>query len=111
LEMNHKKRNKALFQLRGRLQRANISHPNDAFEAEVTAELIEEITIPSAECEASKDPQGNRKLCALFDCRRTHNEQIFVRPCGMIVAQVANERVCDLQCLAGMSSSLNCLLL
>jgi hypothetical protein len=64
-----------------------VSHPNDAFEAEVTAELVEELTIPSAECEAEKDPQGNRKLRALFGRRRTHNEQIFVRPCGMIVAR------------------------
>ncbi|KAJ6562697.1 hypothetical protein DFH09DRAFT_1478636 [Mycena vulgaris] len=85
LETNHKKRNKALFQLRGRLQRANVSHPNDAFEAEVTADQVEEITIPST-CETDKDPQGNRKLRALFGRRRTHNEQIFVRPCRMIVA-------------------------
>ncbi|KAF7372143.1 hypothetical protein MVEN_00073200 [Mycena venus] len=85
LETNHKKRDKALFQLRGRLQRANVSHPNDAFEAEVTAEEVEESTSP-AKCEADKDPQGNRKLRALFGRRRTHNEQIFVRPCGIIVA-------------------------
>ncbi|KAK7014293.1 hypothetical protein R3P38DRAFT_2463109, partial [Favolaschia claudopus] len=30
LELNHKGRDKALFQLRERLQRANVSHPNDA---------------------------------------------------------------------------------
>lgn len=87
LEQNHKKRDKALFQLRGRLQRANVSHPNDAFAAEVTAEEVEEMIIPtSGECEATKDPNGNRKLRTLFGRRRTHNEQIFVRPCGMIVA-------------------------
>ncbi|KAK7027044.1 hypothetical protein R3P38DRAFT_2460265, partial [Favolaschia claudopus] len=30
LETNHKKRDKAFFQLRGRLQRSNVAHPNDA---------------------------------------------------------------------------------
>ncbi|KAK7000786.1 hypothetical protein R3P38DRAFT_2390893, partial [Favolaschia claudopus] len=30
LETYHKKRDKALFQLRGRLQRANVSHHNDS---------------------------------------------------------------------------------
>ncbi|KAF7378197.1 hypothetical protein MSAN_00244300 [Mycena sanguinolenta] len=84
---NHKDWPPSLFQLRGRLQRANVSHPNDAFAAEVTAEEVEEMDVPaSGECEASKDPNGNRKLRALFGRRRTHNEQIFVRPCGMIVA-------------------------
>ncbi|KAJ7353282.1 hypothetical protein DFH08DRAFT_987489 [Mycena albidolilacea] len=89
LELTHKTRDKALFQLRGRLQRATVSHPNDAFEAEVTAEEVEEMTIRDSnqgDCEAAKDPSGNRKIRALFGRRRTHNEQIFVRPCGIIVA-------------------------
>ncbi|KAJ7165520.1 hypothetical protein C8R43DRAFT_1122234 [Mycena crocata] len=86
LERNHKKRDKALFQLRGRLQRANVSHPNDAFEAEVTAEEVEEMVVGGDDCKAAKDPNGNRKIRALFGRRRTHNEQIFVRPCGIIVA-------------------------
>ncbi|KAK7018933.1 hypothetical protein R3P38DRAFT_2393702, partial [Favolaschia claudopus] len=30
LETTHKKRDKAFFQLRGRLQRSNVAHPNDA---------------------------------------------------------------------------------
>ncbi|KAJ6592961.1 hypothetical protein B0H19DRAFT_1279753 [Mycena capillaripes] len=90
LELNHKKRDKALFpELRGRLQRASVSNPDDAFEAQVTAEEVEEMTIPDPaqeNCEAAKDPNGNRKIRALFGRHRTHNEQIFVRPCGMIVA-------------------------
>jgi hypothetical protein len=35
----------------------------------------------------SKPEAGNRKIRALFGRRRTHNEQIMVRPCGIIVAR------------------------
>lgn len=34
----------------------------------------------------SKPPIGNRILKAQFGCRRTHNEQTLVRPCGIIYA-------------------------
>lgn len=39
---------------------------------------------PSQQC-PDKPPEGNRKLRAMFGRRRTHNEQLFVRPCGMII--------------------------
>ncbi|KAJ6525243.1 hypothetical protein DFH09DRAFT_936833 [Mycena vulgaris] len=71
LETTHKKRDKAMFQLR-------------------TTEF-EELELPAGTtdpaCPASKDPSGNRKIRALFGRRKTHNEQIIVRPCGVIVAR------------------------
>jgi CxC6 like cysteine cluster associated with KDZ transposases/CxC5 like cysteine cluster associated with KDZ transposases len=91
LEDTYKLRNKAMFQLKGRLQRADVSTADDAFAAEITAEEVEERVMPAdtadPACPAKKDADGNRKICALFGRRRTHNEQIFVRPCGIIVAR------------------------
>jgi hypothetical protein len=110
-------RDKAMFQLKGRLQRANVSNPNDAFSAEITAEEVEESVMPADSrdpaCPADKDENGNRKIHALFGRHRTHNEQIFVRPCGVIVARatffgletVAQTAVCV---FFGVSSSSTC---
>ncbi|KAK7022886.1 hypothetical protein VNI00_016873 [Paramarasmius palmivorus] len=39
------------------------------------------------ECGAKKSEQGNRVLKAIFSQQRTHNEQIAVRPCGVIVGR------------------------
>ncbi|KAF7304404.1 hypothetical protein HMN09_00842500 [Mycena chlorophos] len=75
LETVHKKRDKAMFQLRTRRT------------AEITAEEFEEMEILSGDCPATKDPNGNRKIRALFGRRKSHNEQIIVRPCGMIIAR------------------------
>ncbi|KAF7304399.1 hypothetical protein HMN09_00842000 [Mycena chlorophos] len=75
LETVHKKRDKAMFQLRTRRT------------AEITAEEFEEMEILSGDCPATKDPNGNRKIRALFGWRKSHNEQIIVRPCGMIIAR------------------------
>ncbi|KAJ7688745.1 hypothetical protein B0H17DRAFT_938044, partial [Mycena rosella] len=90
LETTHKKRNKAMFQLRTNVARPGVSNPENAFAAEITAEEIEELELPhdtkDPACPASKDPSGNRKIRALFGRRKTHNEQIIVRPCGVIVA-------------------------
>ncbi|KAF7297871.1 hypothetical protein HMN09_01007900 [Mycena chlorophos] len=38
------------------------------------------------ECPANKNPNGNRTLRALFGRRKSHNEQIFLRSCAVIVA-------------------------
>ncbi|KAJ7351332.1 hypothetical protein DFH08DRAFT_957652 [Mycena albidolilacea] len=91
LETNHKKRDKAMFQLRTHVARPGVANPENAFAAETTAEEIEELDVPAdttdPACPASKDPSGNRKIRALFGRRKTHNEQIIVRPCGVIVAR------------------------
>lgn len=77
LEDEYKLRDKALFQLKGQLQRAYTSQSTGN----------ESSAIDSGEftCE-EKAATGNRKLRALFGRRRTHNEQLMVRPCGILVA-------------------------
>ncbi|KAJ3500050.1 hypothetical protein NLJ89_g9962 [Agrocybe chaxingu] len=40
----------------------------------------------SAETCPQKSAAGNRPLRARFGCRQTHNEQLMVHPCGIIVA-------------------------
>ncbi|KAJ7051020.1 hypothetical protein C8F01DRAFT_1343341 [Mycena amicta] len=87
LETMHKKRDKAMFQLRTKVARSGVSNPENVFEAEITAEEYEEMDIPVGDCPATKNPEGNRKIRALFGRRKTHNEQIIVRPCGVIVAR------------------------
>ena len=39
-----------------------------------------------AECDG-KAEAGNRKLRTFFGRRRTHNEQLIMRPCGVIIAR------------------------
>ncbi len=43
-----------------------------------------ELEIPAC---TEKPAEGNRRLRALFGRRRSHNEQLIVRPCGIIVAR------------------------
>jgi hypothetical protein len=89
LEKQHKQRGSAFFQLRGKLQRAHVAHPVDSDAAQPTAEEVEEMEFDGNADSAcpSKLEAGNRKIRALFGRRRTHNEQIMVRPCGIIVAR------------------------
>lgn len=47
LEETYNKHDKAMFQLKGRLQRANVSNPDDSFTAEMTAEEVEEGVMPA----------------------------------------------------------------
>jgi hypothetical protein len=91
LEKRHKQHGTAFFQLHRKLQRANVSNPINSEAAELTAEEAEEMELTNKEDSQSPCPNkpdtGIRKIRALFGRRRTHNEQIMVRPCGMIVAR------------------------
>jgi hypothetical protein len=90
LEKKHKQRGTAFFQLHGKLQQANISNPVDSEAAELTAEEVEEMELTDEQDDQSSCPSkpdtGIQKIQALFGRRRTHNEQIMVCPCGMIIA-------------------------
>lgn len=89
LEEYRKAKGKAFFQLKSQLERSRVSNPEDSTEAQPTVEETEEMVLDDGEDDAcaGKDEDGNRKLQAVFGRRRTHNEQIIVRPCGMIVAR------------------------
>ncbi|KAJ7194926.1 hypothetical protein GGX14DRAFT_677641, partial [Mycena pura] len=114
IEELHYERGKAAFTLRNRLQKHRLAHPHDQAasfeeneddlgdEGEEWFEGIEgaddavvrhqdhpgsigvDGTVP---CEAVKSATGNRKYKALFGKVRTHNEQLLVRPCGVIVSR------------------------
>jgi hypothetical protein len=91
LEKRHKQRSTAFFQLHGKLQRASVANPVDVEGAEMTAEEVEEMELADENngqlpC-TSKPDAGIHKIRAVFGRRRTHNEQIMVCPCGMIIAR------------------------
>ncbi|KAH7927102.1 hypothetical protein BV22DRAFT_1103930 [Leucogyrophana mollusca] len=73
---------KALFQLRAKLKKAGISIPSDSVPSGEGAD-DEEVII---ECDGKAD-EGNQKLRARFGRRRTHNEQLIMRPCGVILSR------------------------
>jgi hypothetical protein len=75
------------FQLSDRLARAHVSHPNDSSAEDVALkELIDDVDDEQGEASAAGEPKP-KKIRAQFGCKRTHNEQIIVAPCGMIIAQ------------------------
>ncbi|KAG9221730.1 hypothetical protein CCMSSC00406_0005643 [Pleurotus cornucopiae] len=84
----HRDRCQSRFQLQERLQRARVAHLNDALPHDIpTSDLIdatehdEEFDIvPSGE-------PAKIKIRAQFGRKWTHNEQIFVAPCGIIIAR------------------------
>lgn len=86
LEKRHKQRGAAFFQLHGKLKHANVG-PINTDAAELTAEDVEESGMEGDMPCPGKPETGNRKIRALFGRRRTHNEQIMVRPCGIVVAR------------------------
>ncbi|KAF8451067.1 hypothetical protein L210DRAFT_3385227 [Boletus edulis BED1] len=91
VETMHRLRNQSRFQLQERLQRARVAHPNDAVAEEiedigdvVDGEEEDEYELPGA---AHRAVPRAHKLRAQFSRRRTHNEQLFVAPCGIIITQ------------------------
>jgi len=115
LEELHFERGKAAFTLKERLQRQQVSNPDNAM-ADMANDADEELddleendewfevddgnvqihsplnpgsvgVVGDAICEATKSPTGNRKLKAQFGRHRTHNEETLVRPCGVIQAR------------------------
>jgi len=95
VEVVHNDRGQARFQLQERLRRARVTHPNDALgvEAADARDLVDGEDVVEAfdlvpdgralPAEESRCP----KIRTQFGCRHTHNEQIIVAPCGMIIAR------------------------
>jgi hypothetical protein len=102
VENVHNDRGQARFQLKERLRRAQLAHPRDAFPIEAAnsiSQLVDDdnteegfgfnsrgLIIPVASEEQSTVTRKTR-LHAQFGRKRTHNEQIFVAPCGIIIAR------------------------
>ena len=98
IEEVHDIRGKARFQLQQRLQRARVAHPPDgAVPQETNATLLvsdeeEDIfdidqtgTILPQPKSADKEPTAGAQHLKTQFGRRTHNEQIIVAPCGVIL--------------------------
>jgi hypothetical protein len=91
IEHVHTERGQALFQLKERLKRAQVAHPNDAISNDTTPSDDEQTFQVDQRgvtfSEANKPATNQRRICAQFRRRRTHNEQVIVAPCGMILAR------------------------
>ena len=81
----------AHFQLKERLQRARVAHPSDAIVQDVgVVDLIdaddeeEDLEITGQDSAAKNPP---KRIRVRLGRKRTHNEQIIVAPCGMIIAR------------------------
>lgn len=81
LENAYFQRSKALFQLCDKLKQSGVSVPSDSVAANISEDTEIEI-----ECEG-KSEGGNRQLHAIFGCRRTHNEQLILCSCGIILSR------------------------
>ena len=78
----------ALFQLRRRLDKLKTSHVEDSVESPLATLHADELVEVDAHAEcAGKSPEGNIKLRAVFGRRRTHNEQLCVATCGIILGR------------------------
>ena len=90
VEQVHCEKDQGRFQLKEHLQCAHVSHPNDAIAKE--ANDMELINTDDEEDFEVNDTQeqvsdGRKQLQAQFGHKHTHNEQIIVAPCGMIIAR------------------------
>lgn len=100
-ELRVREQGKAMFQLQDRLRRARTSQTHDALSANVpTADdesgalegsgvgVDHEIIVDDEgnECDG-KLQVGNRKVKARFGRRRTHNEELCVASCGLILGR------------------------
>lgn len=95
METAYFSRGKAIFQLRARLKKAGVAVQEDSVppglsEEDVDDEVIVENgsngPIVVADCDGKRET-GNRALRAYFGARRTHNEQLIMRPCGVILSR------------------------
>ncbi|KAH9481160.1 hypothetical protein JR316_0005680 [Psilocybe cubensis] len=82
--------NKAMFQLKLRLARLKTSQPTDAFSTDDGQSTIfgdEEVLIDANGVCDEKSEKGNQTLRARFGRRRTHNEELCVASCGVILGR------------------------
>lgn len=90
--------NKAMFQLKHRLARLKTSQPQTSiptpsnhptFDESINPELLldEEIEVDANGVCDGKPEKGNKALRARFGRKRTHNEELCVASCGVILGR------------------------
>lgn len=82
----------AMFQLRRRLERLKVYHPEDdssPLDVQDAGEALAEGEVVEIEANGHPDKpeSGNRRIRARFGRRRTHNEQLCVATCGVILGR------------------------
>ncbi|KAF7292669.1 hypothetical protein MIND_01165100 [Mycena indigotica] len=101
LETYHELAGKGMFQLKRRLQRAQTSQPNDALSSGVTEPDSDEETLEGDGADSNEDIEldvntivcdgkpetGNRIVRARFGRTMTHNEELCVSSCGIILGR------------------------
>ena len=96
VEELHNARGQSRFQLKECQERSHTAHPNDSL-GEVVMSISEILEDEEQVFEATREGpvpvtpnstarSSNPQICAQFGRWRTHNEQLFVAPCGMIIA-------------------------
>ncbi|RDB15791.1 hypothetical protein Hypma_003744 [Hypsizygus marmoreus] len=94
LEKAYYKRGDAIFQLRLRLKKAGVVVSVDSVPLEMNVRDDEAVIMESTSqglvevitCDG-KSESGNQKVQAYFGRRRTHNEQLIMWPCGVILSR------------------------
>jgi len=88
VEQIHRERGQARFQLKERLQHALVAHPNDAIAEETSADAADvEGEVEDFEIGGSERNGKKERIRAQLGRQRTHNEQIIVAPCGIIITR------------------------
>ena len=94
-ELQYKERGKAMFQLKKRLERLHISQTHDSLptlgsndpQEGIGSDDDADVVLPDGQLCDGKSEAGNRTVKAWFGRRRTHNEQLCVASCGVIVGR------------------------
>lgn len=94
VERVHTERGQAQLQLKERLKRAQVTHPNDALAqdsglaADDGVEDVEFDVLNNGRVVPSTvESSGMKKIRAKFSRNWTHNEQLIICPCGIILAR------------------------
>jgi hypothetical protein len=88
LENFNSEKNKAMFQLKERLARLRTSQPRESIpDASDVIGQDEEVLIDNDGVCDRKPEEGNRTVRARFGRRRTHNEELCVASCGVILGR------------------------
>ncbi|KAF8957712.1 hypothetical protein BDZ97DRAFT_2078966 [Flammula alnicola] len=88
LENYNSEKNKAMFQLRERLARLRTSQPRESIPvAGDDIGLDEEVLVDNNGICDGKPEEGNQTLRARFGRKRTHNEELCVTSCGVILGR------------------------
>ncbi|KAG6914131.1 hypothetical protein DXG01_002276 [Tephrocybe rancida] len=83
MESEYYQRGKAIFQLQARLRKARHDLQKDSVDTTGDSSIT---AFDDISCDR-KSTAGNRQGRALFSGGRTHNEQLIMRPCGVVTSR------------------------